>query len=109
LIGIEATELVAQEVIKQFKCDGIPAWKDWSPETFLALLESRIAKKDSPKEVKGGPYSKYFLVVYTDEWLSEDVQASLTGFVARVSLLDEVLLLTGSPNRPLFKLVVQKK
>ena len=61
--------------------EGLVSW------AFLALLENRIAKKDSPKEVKGGPYSKYFLVVYTDEWLSEDVQTSLTGFVARASLL----------------------
>jgi hypothetical protein len=63
--------------------------------SFLCELGHIIAKKDDPKDIRGGPYSKYFLVVHTDEAAikEEVVRPWLVGFAATVGLLDEVLLL----------------
>jgi hypothetical protein len=112
LVGIEVTELVSKEVVEKFQRCGVFEWKDWSQEPFLAKLRCIIAEKDS-KTLKGGPYSKYLLVVYTDEFVlhEEAVQSYLAGFVPEGSQLDEVLLLISYDPRtqtyPLFRLPVQ--
>jgi len=114
LIGIEVRELVDQAVIVQFKRDGIIPWKPWSKVRLHRELERIIAKKDQPKDVRGGPYSKYFLVVHTDEiaLTAEMVRSWLVGFAPKVRLLDEVLLLLSYEPQfkrcPLFRIAVQK-
>jgi len=54
-----------------------------------------LEEKDRPKDIRGGPYSKYLLVVHRDETAlkKEVVESWLAGFTASVGLLDEVLLL----------------
>jgi hypothetical protein len=114
-IGIEVTELVSQDVIERYKRDGTVLWRAWSKDTFLRKLKAIIARKDQPNDIEGGPYSKYFLVVHTDEFaLKKDVvEKWLEGFMPTIGLLDEVLLLLSyEPETkccPVIRIPVQKK
>jgi hypothetical protein len=63
LVGIEVTELVDED-----HAGGPPMnWATWTPDKFRALVAERITRKDNPAYLKGGPYSKYLLVIHTDE------------------------------------------
>jgi len=71
-IGIELTELVDPVSAAAARARSHYDWKDWRL-TLIPYLDRRIRKKDKPKRVHGGPYSKYVLVIYTDEpWLELD-------------------------------------
>jgi hypothetical protein len=113
-VGIEVTELVSQVVIERYKRDGTSLWKVWSKNAFLCQLAHIIAKKDRAKDIRGGPYSKYFLVVHTDELaIKEDVvRPWLAEFTPTTALLDEVfLLLSYEPETkrcPVIKITIQK-
>ena len=62
-IGIEVSELVDQH-----HAGGSPSdWAVWSPEKLYVLVTDRLSRKDRPSLVKGGPYAKYMLVLFTDE------------------------------------------
>ena len=115
LVGIEVTELVTQEVIEQYKRDGTVLFKAWSRDAFLCRLCDIIAEKDQPKDIREGPYSKYFLVVHTDELgiKEEVVRPWLAEFTPTVELLDEVLLLLSyepeTKRRPVIRIATQKR
>lgn len=64
-IGIEVTELVDDKALVGTHDS---AWLEpYSRAELFDLLRQRIAKKDNPKDVRGGPYDAYYLVIYCDE------------------------------------------
>ena len=65
--GIEVTELLDQQTLKS-TIQGNRQHLVWKPDTFRDTLQHRIDRKDQPSKVKGGPYARYFLVVYTNEF-----------------------------------------
>jgi hypothetical protein len=67
LIGIEVTELVDPDAIKSFKAGNHWDWAEWGEAKFAQYLQNRVAAKDHPSGVKGGPYSEYWLLIHTDE------------------------------------------
>jgi hypothetical protein len=102
LIGIEVTELVDPDAIKSYKAGNRWDWADWSGDKFAKYLRDRVAAKDNPAEVKGGPYSEYWLLIHTDEpALSITEVRKLMGGIAPfpVKLItDAFLLLSYHPN-----------
>src|SRR5712671_1036974 len=97
LVGVEVTELVhqramerslkAQKQQKQQKQEkqGQELEKPefyfvWDRAELLRALQALIDRKDGA-EPQGGPYSRYFLVIHTDETLldAESVKQWLTG------------------------------
>ena len=67
LIGIEVTELVDSDAIKRYKAGHRWGWADWTQSKFGEYLAGRIDAKDAPAEIKGGPYSEYWLLIHCDE------------------------------------------
>lgn len=66
-IGIEVTELVDENGIKNHISGNTYDWAEWNKEKLLNKIQERILAKDKPNKVKGGPYSKYILLIHTDE------------------------------------------
>ena len=66
-IAIEVTELVDGESIAAAKANAALDWTPFTKTELTALLNERIAKKDNPSDVKGGPYQQYVLVIYCDD------------------------------------------
>jgi hypothetical protein len=66
--GIEATELVHQEALQRTKQSGQELHFVWDKENFCRELQSRITRKDRADNVKGAPYQRYILVIFTDEF-----------------------------------------
>lgn len=66
-IGIEVTELVEGDSIAASMRKQPILWEPWKTEELYELLRDRIKKKDDPPQVKGGPYSQYILIIYSDE------------------------------------------
>ena len=66
-IGIEVTELVDPEAIIAFKNNQIYEWADWDKSKLIDAINHLLDKKDTADRVKGGPYRKYILIIYTDE------------------------------------------
>jgi len=62
-IGIEVTELVDPDYASGREAGSA----DWDREETLDAIRTRLARKDSPTELKGGPYDLYVLIMYTDE------------------------------------------
>ena len=67
LVGLEVTELVDADAIKSFKAGDRTNWAEWDEAKFVARLKERVSAKDSPREVKGGPYAEYWLLIHCDE------------------------------------------
>ena len=67
IVGIEVTELVDQAAIETAKRMGSPPFVAWDVEKFRKAVTERVAAKDQPHKQKGGPYSRYFLIIHTDE------------------------------------------
>lgn len=69
------------------------AYAEWTRESFLAHLQERIDEKDNPKEVKGGPYDRYILVIVTNEFTLDrcTVESFLTGATFQARMIDTVL------------------
>jgi hypothetical protein len=65
-VGIEITELVHGPSIQAARLGKSYDWKDWKG-ALLPALEGLIRRKDQPREIKGGPYSQYLLVIFSDE------------------------------------------
>jgi hypothetical protein len=63
-LGIEVTELVEGGSIAAAKSGAGVPWEPFSEKQLFAFVAERIAAKDKPKIVKGGPYDEYVLVVY---------------------------------------------
>ena len=66
-IAIEVTELVHGDSIRAAKSSQSIQWEPYTKRELCELLGTRIAKKDNPPEVKGGPYRGYVLLIYCDE------------------------------------------
>jgi hypothetical protein len=65
-IGIEVTELVDGASIAASKRKQSVLWEPWQTGELFELLRERITRKDL-SQVKGGPYSQYILIIYSDE------------------------------------------
>ena len=62
-VGIEVTELVDQQ-----HAGGEPTnWAEWDERKTQAYVRERLARKDDPSKLKGGPYDHYYVILFTDE------------------------------------------
>ena len=66
-LGIEVTELVDAEAIMAHKSGNTNHWAEWSEQKLIESITRRLEKKDVSKNIKGGPYDLYMLVIHTDE------------------------------------------
>lgn len=66
-IAIEVTELVDGNSIANARQNKPIPWEPWSIEKLDQTISDRIKRKDNPKEVNGGPYAEYILLIYSDE------------------------------------------
>lgn len=102
LIGIEVTELVDPDAIKSYKAGNHWDWAEWDEAKFAQHLKARVAAKDNPSKVHGGPYSEYWLLIHSDEpGLSiTEVQKYIAGLSPfPVKLITQAfLLLSYHPN-----------
>ena len=87
-VGIEVTELVDPDSIKAARAGEDYDWRDWRIG-LIPALDDILRKKDAPTKLKGGPYSEYVLVIYTDEpWLElEHTRRLLANHVFPVTTL----------------------
>jgi len=67
LIGIEVTELVDLHAIAASKKDHGYDWAEWDKTKLIDAINDRLEEKDIPGQIKGGPYTSYVLIIYTDE------------------------------------------
>jgi|GEM_PF-4280385 hypothetical protein len=109
--GIEATELVHQEALEQTKHTGQELHFAWDKESFCRELQARITRKDCADKVKGGPYRRYILVVFTDELFLDrkTVETFIAGVSFRATFITDAFLgLSYDPaikQCPAFKLL----
>jgi hypothetical protein len=84
LWGIEVTELL----------DASMRYREWTREDFLAALQKIINRKDAPTELKGGPYLRYLLVVWTGEvhLTPEALEQFLAGEAFTCSLITDACI-----------------
>jgi hypothetical protein len=66
-IGIEVTELVDPLAIEKLKNTGTYEWAEWDQAKLIRAIQKRLSAKDSPANIKGGPYAVYVVIVHTDE------------------------------------------
>jgi len=62
-IGIEITELVDQ----QHAGGESTNWSEWDELKTQEYVAERLASKDDPSHLQGGPYHKYYVILFTDE------------------------------------------
>lgn len=67
LVGIEVTELVDEDAIKDLRKQKVHHWANWAKGRLLSELAARITEKDDPSKLKGGPYDSYVLIIHCDE------------------------------------------
>jgi hypothetical protein len=120
--GIEVTELVHQKTLERSikaqrqqeegrEPEKAEAYFVWNRAELLRALQTRINAKDQTKP-KGGPYTRYILVVHTDEAFlgAGEVEQWLTGATFLTNRISDVLLgLSYNPAQrgcPVFKLRV---
>jgi hypothetical protein len=97
--GIEVTELAHERAlrasIKAIRAkQGFVRYHDWTREEFLTRLRERIAEKDSPTDLKDGPYERYLLVIWTGEMhlTQEVIRAYLEGITFPCSLITDAFI-----------------
>lgn len=99
-IGIEISELVDSKSAAAARAGAHYEWKDWKG-ALIPELQRLIGKKDAPSNLKGGPYSEYVLVIFSDEpWLEYDYveEALANHFFKTPKLITRAfLLLSYSP------------
>ena len=74
-IAVEVTELVDRDFLervvraKEERGENFIAydWAEWTRDKFFDAIKNRLCAKAKPKEVFGGPYSEYFLLIHTAE------------------------------------------
>lgn len=94
-IGIEITELVDGRSVAAARIGKPYDWKDWK-NALLPELQKILHRKDNPTEIKGGPYSEYVLLIFSDEpWLEREyVERSLAEHIfERTSVIGRAFLL----------------
>ncbi len=97
--GIEVTELAHERAlrasIKSVRAmEGFLRYHEWTREEFLIKLRERIAEKDSPTDLKDGPYERYFLVISTGEMhlTQEVIRVYLEGITFPCSLITDAFI-----------------
>lgn len=66
-LGIEVTELVDPLAIMAYKSGNTDHQAEWSELKLINSITQRLEVKDSSRNIKGGPYDSYMLVIHTDE------------------------------------------
>jgi hypothetical protein len=66
-LGIEVTELVDAHAIMAHKNGNTNHWAEWGERKLITSITERLEVKDTSKNIKGGPYDLYMLVIHTDE------------------------------------------
>lgn len=66
-LGIEVTELVDAEAIMAYKSGNTGQQAEWSAYKLISTITQRLEVKNASKNIKGGPYDLYMLVIHTDE------------------------------------------
>jgi hypothetical protein len=105
LVGIELTELVHRETlerslkaIKERKAGKEPdcpeAYFAWERDDLISALQALIHAKDNAEKLKGGPYYRYFLIIFTDEFMldRDTVAAYIDGVKFQTALITDVFL-----------------
>jgi len=95
LIGIEVTELVDPQAIIASQKDQVYDWAEWDKTKLIDAINNRLEEKDIPGQIKGGPYTSYILIIYTDEpVLNADYAKTLLKEYrfARRNLIDKAFL-----------------
>jgi hypothetical protein len=120
--GVEVTELVHQKTLerslkatKQRDAGREPerpeAYFVWDRVDLLAALQRLLDDKDRPK-LKGGPYSRYILVIHTDEFFldRDNVGRFLQGAAFRANFITDAFLglsyHPASNGYPVFRLPI---
>jgi hypothetical protein len=108
--GVEVTELLDQQTL-QSTIQGAGQHLVWEPDTFRDALQQRIDRKDQPAKVRGGPYDRYILVVYTNEFYlgRGDVENWLEGAAFQANFITDVFLglsYDSLGSCPIFKLTL---
>jgi hypothetical protein len=103
--GIEVVELVHRPTLEQ----SIAATRSrrrgkeprrpevyfvWERDDLLSALQDIIDAKDRPKNIKGGPYHRYLLVIVTDEFFlyRDQVAHFLEGATFRAGMISDAYL-----------------
>jgi hypothetical protein len=94
--GVEITELVNKKAIEKTRL-GRSVYAVWSDAALISDIRGTISRKDDPVKVKGGPYSRYILLIHTDE---DDLPADRLQNVVRTlsfetRLIDDVYVLVS--------------
>ncbi len=66
-LGIEVTELVDAEAIQAHKNGNTGHRAEWNRHKLIKAINARLKVKDIAKNIKGGPYDQYILVIHTGE------------------------------------------
>ncbi len=110
LVGIEVTELVDESSIHEARKRNPYHWAEWSPDRVVTAIQERILSKGRACP-KGGSYSRYLLVIHTDEPVvsQEFVERSVAGHVfTDAGIITEAWLLLsydpGSQSYPYVRL-----
>lgn len=101
-LGIEVTELVDSQAILAYLKGDTQQQAEWSKDKLISAITQRLAVKDLPHHVNGGPYDVYVLVIHTDEpALSFDYMNPLVENLVfkSYSLIDRAFLLMSYDER----------
>jgi hypothetical protein len=97
--GIELTEFVHRKAlersIKAHRAGSQQRYYfEWTREEFLEQLREEIAKKDQPRDLKDGPWERYFLVFWTGEMRLgiEELTEFLNGVVIECELITDAFI-----------------
>ena len=92
-------------------------WAEWDKRKIIDGLTCRVQSKDNADNVKGGPYSRYILLIHCAEYLlTEELMRSaceeVTGMPTK--LIDDVYVILAYknyPNKdyPIFRLSVKRR
>ncbi len=66
--GIEVTELVHRPTLEA-SIEGNRQYFLWDESDLRTEIQKLIDRKDKPAKVKGGPYDRYILIIFTDEFV----------------------------------------
>lgn len=94
-VAIEITELVDPSSAAAARAGKHYEWKDWR-QNLVRALDGILRRKDAPSTIKGGPYTRYVLVIHTDEpWLTvgDARQALVTHVFPETFLITRAYLL----------------
>ncbi|SFP14816.1 hypothetical protein SAMN03159463_03687 [Mesorhizobium sp. NFR06] len=101
--GVEIVELADQQTLETRETTGQRPHRIWTREEFVGEVGRLISVKDSPSKLKGGPYSRYLLVVRTEELhlTKACLEEYLTGVAFSCSMITDACIALGyHPSGP---------